>query len=114
MKRASRCSVDHWAIDRLSFRGPASHRQHVRKRRIPLPRQTRGRELDAFVSYGTDEPAPPTTVEKIEPETSTSSYLFRRVLWACVIILGLILFGDLLARFLREAPFAWPSINGGF
>jgi hypothetical protein len=114
MKRTSRCSVDHWAIDRLSFRSLNARRQHKRKRRIPLPRQTRGRDLEAFVSYRTVETETSTIARGAETDNGKSPYLLRGVLWVCVIIAGLILFGDLLARFFREAPFAWPSINGGF
>ena len=81
---------------------------------MPLPRQARGRELDVFVSYETAEPTQRSTTEQIEPATSRLPQLLRCLLWVCVIILSLILFGDFLARFIREAPFAWPSINGGF
>jgi len=114
MKRTKRCSVEHWAIDRLSFRSFRPRRQQVRKRRIPLPRQTRGLELDAFGSYGVREMAPLSRPQAIEREASKSPQLVGRVLWICVIILGLILFGDLITRFFREAAFAWPSINGAF
>lgn len=114
MKRASRCSVDYWAIDRLSFRSPRFHRQRVRKRRFPLPRQTRGRDLDVDISYRVIEPGPaeaasPSTAPEIEG--SKFPVLVRGALWICVIISGLILFGDWVSRFVREAPFAWPSIN---
>lgn len=87
----------------------------MRKRRVPLPRQTRGRDLEAFVSYRTAvEPETPFMAQRRGPESKKSPYPVLLVLWACVIIVGLILFGDLLARFFREAPFAWPSINGAF
>jgi hypothetical protein len=115
MKRTSRCSVDQWAIGRLSFRSLNSRRQRMRKRRIPLPRQTRGRDLEAFVSYRTAvEPETPSMAQRSAPETNKLPGAIRLVLWICVIIAGLILFGDLLARFFHEAPFAWPSINGEF
>ena len=117
MKRTGQSSGGHWAVERLSFRSPEPCRRRVRKRRIPLPRQTRGRDLDAFISFRVAEPASPEAVFfPTEPETRKSKLLrlLQRMLWVGAIILGLIVFGDFLMRFFREAPLAWPSINGRF
>jgi hypothetical protein len=117
MKRISQCSVDHWAVERLSFRDPNVRRQRVRMRRFPLPRQTRGLDLDVVISFGSIEGAPTQAVASPtapEVEGSKSVRLVRPLLWICVIILGLILFGDWIVRFIREAPLAWPSLNGRF
>jgi hypothetical protein len=39
--------------------------------------------------------------------------LCRRAIWTCLILLSIILFRDWILLFLCEAPYAWPSINGG-
>jgi hypothetical protein len=39
--------------------------------------------------------------------------LCRRAIWTCLILLFIILFRDWILLFFCEAPYAWPSINGG-
>lgn len=123
MKR-SRCSAGPWAIRRLAFSSSAPHsRPRIRKRRFPLPREARGRDVTLLYHIGdsvaadSTEAAALAPARSMKPDAGRIARAARGVCWAlwiCALIVGLLVFGDFIVRFAREAPFAWPSINGGF
>ena len=128
MGRAVQSSVEPAGVLISPEGAPTSHcHRRVRKRRFPIPRQALGLDLDLLGPYGVpvNEPAavkPSSTLDATdsgdatEPaeEADKKPRLVRRVLWACIFILLLILVRNWFVRFFHESPFAWPSINGHF
>jgi hypothetical protein len=125
MSRADQCSANQPGAESPLPQGSAKRHRRVRERRYHVSRQALGLEFFRLHPFGVAElvsstPPPPPAVAATVAEAERLLDLertrerCRKAIRICVVILLMLLLSNWIILFLREVPFAWPSLDSKF